>query len=229
MENQGNPVKSIFEEISPTYDRVNHLLSLNLDRGWRRKALQELGSYGKVLDLCAGTLDMTLEYLKQNPASEVWAVDFSEKMLHHGEKKIPENLRSQIHCVQADATHLPFDSETFSAVFCAYGIRNLPEPSAGLKEIHRVLKPNGFFLTLEFFRPTHPLTRLFHQSYGRLLPVVGGMVSKSRPAYAHLKDSIQHFYSLDEYNHLLKKQYFKYNYHRKFLMGVSHAILAQKI
>jgi demethylmenaquinone methyltransferase/2-methoxy-6-polyprenyl-1,4-benzoquinol methylase len=225
-------VKQLFTSISSTYDLLNHVMSFQVDKNWRKKTIaciQGGQNIIKALDLCAGTLDLSLEFLKQFPQSMVTAVDFSHAMLEHGLPKIPEHQKNQISIVCADALHLPFDSACFDVIFCGYGFRNLDDQEAGVKEIKRVLKPGGQVLILEFFRPESILSRLFHFTYGRfLIPLIGGLISKSRQAYQYLHDSISRFYSLSECRQLFLNEGFQIQTSRHFMRGISSLIVATK-
>ncbi len=189
--------RRMFERIAPTYDLVNRLMSAGVDRRWRARAIAEIAqaSPGPVLDLCAGTMDLTAMLAAARPDDRVVAVDFAPAMLEAGRSKAP---RAEV--VVADAAALPFESATFSAVICGFGMRNLADPLAGVREVRRVLRPGGVFVTLEFFRPTRVATRAFHRAYATVvLPAVGGLLSGDRRAYDYLARSMAGFLSREEY------------------------------
>lgn len=197
-------IRQVFDEIAPTYDRLNHLLSVGLDRHWRRRAVKMLTGCRRVLDLCAGTLDMSLELLQHSPQTTIDAVDFSQEMLELGEKKLSPTQRSQIKLHCADALELPFTGETFDGAMVAYGMRNLDDNERGLKEVGRVLKAGARFVILEFFRPEHFKAKLFYHTYGRwVIPMVGRCLSHHRGAYRYLTNSIKTYYSADEFADLM--------------------------
>jgi ubiquinone/menaquinone biosynthesis methyltransferase len=191
----------MFERIAPTYDRLNGLLSAGLDARWRRRAIGELALAppGPVLDLCAGTMDLTAALANERPSGRIVAVDFAESMLQKGRHKAP-----LAEVVVADATALPFPDATFAAVICGFGMRNLSDTRRGAEEVRRVLAPGGLFVTLEFFRPSRPSARLFHATYAKLvLPTVGGWLSGDRAAYGYLARSMIGFLTRAQYEGLL--------------------------
>jgi ubiquinone/menaquinone biosynthesis methyltransferase len=198
----GAAARTMFERIAPTYDALNHVLSAGIDRRWRARAIAEActAAPGPLLDLCAGTMDLTAILCAVRPQDRVVAVDFSPAMLEAGKRKAP---RAEV--VVADAAALPFSDETFAAVVCGFGMRNLADPTRGAAEVRRVLRPGGVFVTLELFRPTRLATRAFHGAYARfVLPAVGGLLSGDRGAYRYLARSMAGFYSRGEYERALE-------------------------
>ncbi len=188
----------MFERIAPTYDLLNRLLSAGLDQRWRQRAMAEIhcAPPGPVLDLCAGTMDFSALIDAARPLDRIVALDFSPAMLELGLSKA---LRAEL--VVGDATALlPFADAEFAAVVCGFGMRNLSDPLAGAREVRRVLKPGGVFVTLELFRPERLATRAFHAAYARLvLPTFGGWVSGERTAYDYLARSMAGFLTRSEY------------------------------
>jgi ubiquinone/menaquinone biosynthesis methyltransferase len=195
--------RRMFERIAPTYDALNRVMSAGIDRSWRRRAIAEIAGApaGPVLDLCAGTLDLTVLLDRARPRDRVIAVDFSESMLAAGQGKVP-----RAETVVADATALPFGDGEIAAVVCGFGMRNLGSTEAGAREVRRVLKPGGLFVTLELFRPTRLVTRAFHKAYAQVvLPTVGGWMSGDRGAYEYLAGSMGTFLTRDEYEGLMRR------------------------
>jgi demethylmenaquinone methyltransferase/2-methoxy-6-polyprenyl-1,4-benzoquinol methylase len=189
-------VRSAFEQIAPRYDLLNHLLSLNIDRRWRRQALQALAWQqapdGDYLDLCAGTLDMGATLSGQRGfGGFIVGADFALPMLQAGAGKAP---RSAVAPVAADAQQLPLRDGSIDGAVVAFGIRNVASLDAALREVHRVLVPGGTFVILEFTTPHARLLRmLYHFYFHRLLPVIGGTISGHRSAYRYLPQSVAHF------------------------------------
>lgn len=189
-------VRDVFETIAPSYDLLNHLLSLNIDRVWRRHALRSLGweqrPGGCYVDLCAGTMDVTAA-LAAAPAfsGTIVAADFAEAMLRVGRGK---ERNGRAHPVVADALRLPLRDGSADGIIVAFGARNLTDLGEGLREARRVLRPGGRFVILEFTTPRSRLVRaLYHLYFRRILPFVGGIISGHRSAYRYLPESVAHF------------------------------------
>jgi demethylmenaquinone methyltransferase/2-methoxy-6-polyprenyl-1,4-benzoquinol methylase len=189
-------VQRIFSEIAPRYDLLNHLLSLNIDRGWRRRAIAALGwelaPAGTYVDLCSGTMDVAVE-LARRPGfrGRVVGADFAEPMLRAGRAKA---AALPVRPVVADALQLPVRDGSASGALVAFGIRNLADLDAGLREVRRVLAPGARFVILEFSRPRVPLVRAVYQGYFRyVLPAIGRLVSGHPTAYRYLPESVAHF------------------------------------
>jgi demethylmenaquinone methyltransferase/2-methoxy-6-polyprenyl-1,4-benzoquinol methylase len=189
-------VRRIFSEIAPRYDLLNRLLSLGIDRRWRATALRRLGwdarPGGTYLDLCAGTLDVGAE-LSRRPGfgGAILAADFAEPMLRAGAGKAP---RAVLAPVAADALALPVKDDAFDGAIVAFGIRNVADLDAGLREVRRTLKPGARFVILEFSTPRVPLVRAGYLFYfHRILPLIGRAISGHRTAYTYLPRSVANF------------------------------------
>jgi len=208
---RADDVRLMFDQIAPKYDRANRVLSLGLDQGWRRQAIRLLGekAQGDVLDLCAGTLDLT-EMLIDRGAKSVVSVDFSEQMLDVGAQKLdPE---APFRCVVADARCLPLEDNSVDAILCAFGLRNVPEVEKAIAECARVLRPGGRMVVLDFFQPTTFLSRLLQGTYNRfVVPIVGGFITGFREAYAYLTGSIDAFMTRADFEALLAEHDFEVN------------------
>ncbi len=189
-------VQQIFSEIAPRYDLLNHVLSMNIDKGWRRRALEALGwrstPIGRYLDLCAGTLDVGAQLVREAGFDGyVMAADFAEPMLRMGEGKAP---RSSLGPVAADALQLPVADAVFDGAIVAFGIRNVASLDAGLREVRRTLRPGARFVILEFSTPRNALVRAGYQFYFHsVLPTIGRLVSGHKTAYTYLPKSVAHF------------------------------------
>ena len=189
-------VRRAFSEIAPRYDFLNHLLSFNIDKGWRKKAITELAldrkPRGRYLDLCAGTLDVSAMLASTSGfAGSVVAADFAEPMLRAGAAKIG---KLSVTPVAADALKLPLESGSLAGGIVAFGIRNVADLDAGLREVHRVLEPGARFVILEFSTPRSPLINTGYQLYfNHVLPAIGGFVSGHRTAYRYLPKSVANF------------------------------------
>lgn len=192
----------MFTAIARRYDLLNHLLSLNVDKSWRRAlvAMAQVGDGEKVLDVATGTGDVAVEFARRSRAAAVVGLDRSHGMLQVARDKLRRRgLERRIVLVEGDALDMPFDDEQFDAVTIAFGLRNLPDYGAGVREMARVLKPGGRLLVLEFFPPTGgAFLRLYHLYLRTVLPVVGRTVSGSGDAYDYLSSSIRGFATLDD-------------------------------
>jgi demethylmenaquinone methyltransferase / 2-methoxy-6-polyprenyl-1,4-benzoquinol methylase len=189
-------VKQIFSEIAPRYDLLNHLLSLNIDKRWRRKAIVALAverdKAGNYLDLCAGTLDVA-QQITMLPGflGAVIGADFAEPMLRVGISKV--NVKKVVP-VAADALQLPLASGKLAGAIVAFGIRNVAGLEGALREAFRVLAPGGRFVILEFSTPRTPVMRAAYRFYfERILPLIGGLISGHRSAYRYLPRSVANF------------------------------------
>jgi len=188
----------MFNEISPRYDLLNRLLSFGIDRHWRRTLAKYLFLSVKknILDLAAGTGDVLLNLIKKQPAiTEAVGIDLAKNMLAIGLEKIAkEGLSQRIQLLQGDAARIPFESAYFENVSIAFGIRNMPDAEAVLKEMNRVLVPKGRAIILEFSLPSNPLLRAIHLFYLRtIVPFVGGLISGHSEAYRYLNQTIETF------------------------------------
>ncbi len=203
----GEAVRAMFDRIAPTYDLLNRTLSAGIDVRWRAHAVAELARIpdGEILDLCAGTLDLSAAIERAHPRRRVVALDFAADMLDRGRSKV-----SRTELVVGDAMALPFESGRFAAVVCGFGLRNLASPARGIAEAIRVLAPGGRLVVLEFFRPAPGLrgamTRAFHAAYGNVvLPLAGRAISGDGEAYRYLAQSMASFLTRAELESLLRE------------------------
>jgi demethylmenaquinone methyltransferase / 2-methoxy-6-polyprenyl-1,4-benzoquinol methylase len=189
-------VRTMFERIAPRYDLLNRLLSLGLDRWWRRRALRTLdwarAPNGQYLDLCAGTLDVAARLSEQRGfGGFVVGADFAIPMLAAGAGKAPASVVSP---VAADAQQLPLRDGSMDGALVAFGIRNVASLDAALREVHRVLAPGAQFVILEFTTPRWRIVRAaYHLYFHHVVPVVGGAISGHPSAYRYLPTSVAHF------------------------------------
>ncbi len=202
-------IRNLFDNIAPTYDFLNHLLSLGRDLYWRRMAVQELkGLRGWILDIATGTGDVAMEIIHQNDhRRKVFGLDFSKPMINRAQRKVLEKGLSQTIALSlGDALSLPFRDNTFSASMIAFGLRNIVKKEQALSEMVRVIKKGGKVIILEFTLPQNGLMRrLFPIYFQRILPWMGGLISGDRGAYAYLPESVFHFASSENYEEIMRK------------------------
>jgi len=204
MKDKGQ-IKELFASISGSYDSLNQLFSLGMARFWRQMAAARMPAKGPYLDLCAGTLELSLTLLKQKKTEVgITAVDFCPAMLVRGRNKLIQGERGQswvenIEILAGDGEHLPLRENIYQGVMIGFGLRNLINREAGLKEILRVLKPGGRLVVLEFSDPILPFFRhLYYLYFCHILPPLGNLLSKRDMAYNHLRDSVLAFPNRDE-------------------------------
>jgi demethylmenaquinone methyltransferase/2-methoxy-6-polyprenyl-1,4-benzoquinol methylase len=189
-------VQEIFSEIAPRYDLLNHLLSMNIDRGWRRKAIEALdwrkNPGGTYVDLCAGTLDVAVMLASQAGfKGQVIGADFAEPMLRHGMSK---TVGKSVSAVASDALQLPLPGGCAAGAIVAFGIRNVASLDDALAEVRRVLRPGARFVILEFTTPPNVVIRnLYHFYFYNILPIIGRVISGHPTAYQYLPESVKHF------------------------------------
>lgn len=194
---KGAYVRGMFEAIAPRYDLLNRVLSFRMDRSWRRKAIAELGVQkdlrGTYLDLCAGTLDIASAIANiEGFAGAVVGADFSEQMLRQGTGNRARG--TGVRAVVADALCLPVSDGVFAGALVAFGIRNVVDLDASMREVYRVLRRGARFVILEFTTPRNPIVRTgYHAYFHHVLPRIGAMVSGHKTAYAYLPESVANF------------------------------------
>ena len=192
-------VREMFGRIAPRYDLLNHLLSLDIDKIWRRRVATRFGATlrnpaARVLDLCSGTGDLALAFRKEGPqGAEIVGSDFVPEMLERARAKASA-LGANIAFVEADALALPFGDASFDLVACSFGFRNLANYEHGLREIFRVLKPGGAAAILEFAEPRGKFFGGIYRFYfRRVLPHLGALISGNGAAYTYLPSSVSKF------------------------------------
>jgi demethylmenaquinone methyltransferase / 2-methoxy-6-polyprenyl-1,4-benzoquinol methylase len=201
-------VKEIFSTITGRYDLLNHVLSLRRDIAWRRFAVRRmcLHKTSRFLDVAAGTCDLAIEAAVHHPGIHVTGLDFAQPMLDQGRKKISaRGLSGRIHLCRGDALRLPFAKDSFHAAAMAFGIRNIPDKHQALRELRRVVAPEGHVLILELSLPQTGWFRRFYDLYlNRLLPRVAGAISPNPAAYQYLADSIMDFPSVTAFRGIIQ-------------------------
>ena len=214
--------QAMFERIAPTYDVLNRLMTAGIARRWRARpgatsrAAAPAGS-ARILDLCAGTLDLSAALERSLPDAAITACDFSALMLARGEKKVSRTM-----IVVGDALYLPFEDASFDVVVCGFGMRNLADLRQGIREAKRVLAPSGTFVTLELFAADKLRTRAFHETFANVaLPALGAVVAGDRQAYAYLAASMRGFVTRAQYEQMLREEGFEDVAATDLMLGVA--------
>lgn len=224
-------IASLFNSIAPSYDKLNHLLSLNIDKYWRSKSLKDchVAKWKRVLDVACGTADFSLQVARKG-AAEVVGVDVSEMMVKLGKEKVEKaNLQEKVHLMMGDCASLPFPENSFDAVTVAFGVRNFAQRANSLQEIQRVLKPDGELVVLEFSTPKHfPIKQLYQFYFKRWLPFVGGLISGDKAAYRYLPESVYAFPQGEAFMQELNAAGLREPRQRRMTFGVATAYYAKK-
>ncbi len=224
-------VEKMFDHISPRYDLLNHLFSLNIDKRWRKRAIKLLGKYrpGTILDVATGTADFALAASALKPRKIV-GIDLSEGMLRKGREKIERRgLSGLIHLQKGDSEELPFLDNSFDAALVGFGVRNFEHPERGLAEICRVLNPGGVLFVLEFALPRNAVIHSLYSVYFTwILPFLGRIFSNHRHAYSYLPDSVRVFPHGEAFLELLKNAGFEPKNRESLSLGIASLYEAQK-
>lgn len=195
MDNEKQHIGQLFDRIAGTYDGLNHVLSLNIDKRWRRRAIRMLAPAEQVLDVAIGTADLTIEILRQGKAQHVTGIDLSHGMMAIGEQKVAKRgYAPQVQFDYGSAQQMPYADSSFDTVTCAYGVRNFANMDEGLSEMYRVLRTGGELMVLEFSYPTNPVIRWGYDLYfTHILPFIGNLFSRDKGAYSYLNRSVKNF------------------------------------
>jgi len=224
-------VAGMFDRIAGRYDFLNHLLSMGIDKGWRKKAINTLREIHpkQILDVATGTGDLAIAALKLNP-DQVTGVDISEGMMDIGRKKVQEKgLSAKINLQYGDSEALPFETGTFDAITCAYGVRNFEHLEKGLQQMNRVMRTGGRIAILEFSRPKKfPVKQLYHFYFRYILPTLGKTVSKDATAYTYLPQSVAAFPEGAQFCTILEKCGFKQVKARPLTFGITTLYTGEK-
>jgi demethylmenaquinone methyltransferase/2-methoxy-6-polyprenyl-1,4-benzoquinol methylase len=225
-------VEAMFDNIAPTYDTLNHRLSWNIDRGWRRKAIERLVPYRPqtVLDIATGTGDFAILAAQMLKPTRLVGTDISEGMIDVGRRKVQQlGLQSVISFAKEDCLNLSYGDETFDAVTAAFGIRNFSDLDRGLAEMCRVLKKGGHLSVVELTTPvSFPMKQLFALYSHTVLPVYGRMVSKDQSAYSYLTKTIEAFPQGETMMEILRKAGFSKTTFQRLTFGICTLYSAEK-
>jgi demethylmenaquinone methyltransferase/2-methoxy-6-polyprenyl-1,4-benzoquinol methylase len=231
-------VRQMFDRIAPTYDKLNHLMSLGIDRRWRRKAVDALGKFNpqQILDIATGTGDFALLMAKLLPPKggqgvlHITGADISEGMMSVGREKVKqEGLQDIISFEHEDCLNLSFPDGSFDAVTSAYGVRNFQDLDKGLREMRRVLRPGGHLLIVELTPPPRfPMKQLFWVYAHVVMPLLGRLISHDNSAYTYLPASMEAFPQPEQMEGILKRAGFSHVEWHRFTFGISTMYLCEK-
>jgi demethylmenaquinone methyltransferase/2-methoxy-6-polyprenyl-1,4-benzoquinol methylase len=225
-------VEQMFDNIAPTYDTLNHRLSWDIDRGWRRKAIQQLAPYKPqtMLDIATGTGDFAIMAAQMLKPQQLIGADISEGMMDIGRKKVKaQGLDKIISFAKEDCLALSYDDASFDAVTAAFGIRNFADLDKGLSEMCRVLKPGGHLSIVELTTPvSFPMKQFFHIYSHTVLPVYGRLISKDTSAYSYLTKTIEAFPQGERMQDILRRAGFKDASFKRLTFGISTMYFATK-
>ena len=226
-------VEKMFDNIAPTYDKLNHIMSLNIDRIWRRRVMRIVrrAKAHKIMDVATGTGDLAIAMAKRVDRTQILGIDLSEEMLAVARRKIEkQGLEERIMLEKGDAENLHMvASNSIDAVTVAFGVRNFENIERGLSELYRTLKPGGKLVVLEFSMPKNRLIRWIYSQYAhRLLPRIGGMISKDKQAYTYLPDSVEEFPAPERFADMLRSVGFCRVKVRSQSFGIAYIYIATK-
>jgi demethylmenaquinone methyltransferase/2-methoxy-6-polyprenyl-1,4-benzoquinol methylase len=229
---KGKQVEQMFDQIAHSYDKLNHRLSWDIDKTWRKKAIKQLMPFKpkSMLDIATGTGDFAILAAKMLCPTRLIGADISEGMMEIGRQKVKQlGLENIISFEKEDCTHLSYDDETFDAVTAAFGIRNFADLDLGLKEMNRVLKKGGHLSIVELTTPvSFPMKQLFKIYSHTILPIYGRIISKDTNAYSYLTATIEAFPQGEAMTEILKKAGFSETSFKRLTFGICTMYFATK-
>ncbi|MBE6203330.1 MAG: bifunctional demethylmenaquinone methyltransferase/2-methoxy-6-polyprenyl-1,4-benzoquinol methylase UbiE [Rikenellaceae bacterium] len=226
-------VEEMFDNIAPTYDKLNHIMSLNIDRLWRRRVMRIVrrSKATKIMDVATGTGDLAIAMAKRVDRTQILGIDLSEEMLAVARQKIQkQGLEERIMLEKGDAEDLHMVADgSIDAVTVAFGVRNFENIERGLREMWRTLKEGGQLVVLEFSTPKNKFIRWIYAQYShRLIPRIGSLISKDKRAYVYLPESVDEFPSPERFTEMLQKAGFKSIKRRSQSFGIAYIYVATK-
>ena len=225
-------VEQMFDNIAPTYDTLNHRLSWDIDKGWRKKAIKQLAPFQPqtMLDIATGTGDFAILSVQMLQPQKLIGADISEGMMEIGRQKVKQlGLQDVISFAKEDCLHLSYNDNTFDAVTAAFGIRNFADLDKGLSEMCRVLKPGGHLSIVELTTPPRfPMKQLFHLYSHTILPIYGRLISKDTSAYSYLTKTIEAFPQGEQMVEILRKAGFSEASFKRLSFGICTMYFAKK-
>ena len=234
MENsgKGEMVRGMFNDIAPTYDRLNHILSFDVDKLWRKRVVRTVRKLGAkhIMDMATGTGDLAIALAKGIEGSTIYGADFSSEMLAVAKQKIEHlGLSERISLTECNAEDIPLEDEAVDATTIAFGVRNFEHQREALTEIKRTIRKGGHLIVLEFSNPKCAFVRWCYRLYSHhILPAIGRLVSKHATAYTYLPTSIDQFASPENFSALLEEVGFDHIERKSQSMGIAHIYIAHK-
>lgn len=231
-ESKGEMVRGMFNDIAPTYDRLNHILSFDIDKLWRKRVVRIIKRLGAkhIMDMATGTGDLAIAMARKIEGSTIYGADFSSEMLAVAKQKIERlGLSERISLTECNAENIPLEDEAVDAATVAFGVRNFEHQKEALTEIMRTIRKDGHLIVLEFSNPRCTFVRWCYRFYSHyILSAIGRLVSKHATAYSYLPDSIDKFASPEAFTALLKEVGFASVERKSQSMGIAHIYIAHK-
>ncbi|MEG1553583.1 MAG: bifunctional demethylmenaquinone methyltransferase/2-methoxy-6-polyprenyl-1,4-benzoquinol methylase UbiE [Rikenellaceae bacterium] len=225
MDKSRDNIENMFNDIAPKYDVLNHILSMGIDREWRDKVVKEVSQHHprEILDVAAGTCDLSIAIAKGCKDAHITAVDLSGEMLQVGRLKVKrEDLEKQIDIEKQDATEMSFQDGSVDVLTVAFGVRNFEDLDKGLREFHRVLREDGHLYILEFSKPRKGFFSVVYSLYFKhLLPFIGGVISNNKRAYTYLPASVLSFPYGEEFEAKLREVGFRDVKSKQLTFGIA--------
>lgn len=231
-ESKSEMVRVMFNDIAPTYDRLNHILSLDIDRLWRKRVVRIVRKLGAkhIMDMATGTGDLAIALAKKIDGATIYGADFSSEMLAVAKQKIEQlGLAERISLTECNAENIPLADEAVDAATVAFGVRNFEHQREALTEIKRTIHRGGHLVVLEFSNPRFAIVRWCYRLYSHhILPAIGRLVSKHATAYTYLPESIDQFASPEAFTALLREVGFDKVERKSQSFGIAHIYIAHK-
>jgi demethylmenaquinone methyltransferase/2-methoxy-6-polyprenyl-1,4-benzoquinol methylase len=225
MPHKTDTIKTLFDDVASSYDLMNDLMSLGLHRRWKREFVNLIPKMPNIslLDVAGGTGDVVKKFLKaaQNLNPEITILDLSPEMIRQGQDRlVDENIFYPIAWIEGSAEDIPFEDNSFDICTISFGLRNVVDRKGALKEMHRVLKPGGVFLCLEFSKPEEDMSSLYDFYSFSVIPFLGKMIAQNKEAYEYLVESIRKFPSQEKLTEIMTEVGFKNGGHTNLSKGI---------
>lgn len=231
-ESKSEMVRVMFNDIAPTYDRLNHILSFDIDKLWRKRVVRIVRKLGAkhIMDMATGTGDLAIALATKIDGATIYGADFSSEMLAVAKQKIEQlGLAEHISLTECNAENIPLVDEAVDAATVAFGVRNFEHQREALTEIKRTIRQGGHLIVLEFSNPRFAIVRWCYRLYSHyILPAIGRLVSKHATAYTYLPESIDQFASPEVFTALLREVGFDKVERKSQSFGIAHIYIAHK-